>query len=81
MLRRLPSERNDPLSEMHIFKVEGMGCQGCVTAVEKAIRSAAPDAAVEIGLSDGIVRVGNSGASREILAAAIAKAGYDVVPG
>jgi copper chaperone len=68
------------LSEV-IIKVEGMGCQSCVSAVEKAVRSVAPGATVEVTLAEGLVRIGEGGASREILAAAITRAGYDVISG
>lgn len=68
------------MSEPIVIKVDGMGCQSCVAAVEKAVKSAAPTATVEISLADGLVRVGNAEAGRETLAAAITRAGYDVVP-
>lgn len=67
------------MSEPIVIKVDGMGCQSCVAAVEKAVKSVAPAAAVEVNLADGLVRIGNAEAGRETLAAAITKAGYDVV--
>ena len=69
------------MSEAIIIKVEGMGCQNCVNAVEKAVKSVAPDATTEVSLAEGLVRVTETGASREALAAAITKAGYDVISG
>lgn len=68
------------MSETITFKVEGMGCQNCVNAVEKAVKSAAPNAVVEVSLADGLVRIGNGDVSRDVLSAAITKAGYDVLP-
>lgn len=61
--------------------VEGMGCQGCVTAVEKAVRSVEASAKVEVRLDTGRVTIDSENASREALVAAISKAGYDIVAG
>ncbi len=61
-----------------LIRVEGMGCQGCVTAVEKAVRGVAPEAAVDISLAEGTVRITNCEAPRDRIEAAIAKAGYDI---
>lgn len=62
-----------------IIKVEGMGCQGCVTAVEKAVRAVSPDAAVHVDLGGGTVSVADAIVAREVIEAAIARAGYDIV--
>lgn len=67
------------MSEPIVIKVDGMGCQSCVAAVEKAVKSVAPAAAVEVSLAEGLVRIGNAEAGREVLAAAITRAGYDVI--
>lgn len=63
------------------LKVEGMGCQNCVKAVEKAVTSAVPGAKVEVILAEGLVRVAPGQVEREVVAKAIASAGYDVLPG
>lgn len=68
------------MSEAIVIKVDGMGCQSCVAAVEKAVKGVAPAAAVEVSLAEGLVRVANAGTGRETLAAAITGAGYDVIP-
>lgn len=39
------------------FQVTGMTCDGCVGAVRRAIKRAAPDAQVEIDLPTGKVEV------------------------
>jgi len=39
------------------YLVTGMTCDGCVCAVKRAIRRAAPDAEIEIDLSSGKVEV------------------------
>lgn len=67
------------MSEKIILKVEGMGCQGCVAAVEKAARSVSPEAKVEVDLAGGLVSIDAAVAGRDAFAAAIAKAGYDIV--
>lgn len=66
------------MSDPMIIKVEGMGCQSCVSAVEKAVRSVAPTAGVDVSLPEGTVRITDAVATREALEAAIAKAGYDI---
>jgi copper chaperone len=58
--------------------VEGMGCEGCVASVTKAVRSAAPAAEVHVDLGSGRVTIENADAAREALKSAIEKAGYDV---
>lgn len=39
------------------YKVEGMTCGGCSSAVERAIKEMAPDASVEVQLDGGLVTV------------------------
>jgi len=39
------------------YKVEGMSCGGCVSSVEQAIKSAAPDVNVGVELESGLVTV------------------------
>ena len=57
------------------FRVSGMSCEGCAQAVTRAIRKAAPDAKVDIGLASGEVTVDGRVAECAV-AAAIQKAGY-----
>lgn len=61
-----------------LIKVDGMGCQSCVSAVAAAVRGVAPEAAVEVSLSEGTVRIANSGTPRERFETAIVRAGYDI---
>jgi copper chaperone len=65
------------------IKVEGMGCQKCVTAVEGAIRRLDPGATVAVDLASGAVSVvvadGETLPARAVLEAAIEDAGYDVI--
>lgn len=60
---------------MEEFDVPDMSCGHCVAAVSKAIRTADPQAQVEVDLDNHKVRV-DSSAEREKLAAALAEAGY-----
>lgn len=69
------------MSDPIILKVDGMGCQSCVAAVEKAVKAKAPSAAVAVNLADGTVRISDAAVARDILAAAITNAGYDVISG
>lgn len=66
------------MAENIVIKVDGMGCQGCVAAVEKATRAVSPEAKVAVDLATGLVTIAGSNAAREAFAAAIAKAGYDI---
>lgn len=60
-----------------VIDVGGMACSGCASAVEAAVKKAAPAASVTVDLATGHVTV--SGApSREGVADAIARAGYDI---
>jgi copper chaperone len=59
------------------LKVEGMTCQGCVTAVTNAIDRAVPGVTVEVDLEAGLVKV--NAPQREPVADAIEDAGFEVV--
>jgi copper chaperone len=61
------------------MKVEGMGCEGCVASVTRAVKGAAPAADVQVDLATGRVTIANAEADRAVLKSAIEKAGYDVV--
>lgn len=61
------------------IKVDGMGCQKCVTSVEAAIKRVDPAARVEVDLAGKRVRVADTAAPQAKLEAAIEDAGYDVV--
>ncbi len=73
------------MDEAITFRVEGMGCQGCVSAVEKAVRALVPAAKIDVDLATGAVKILGAGQAlnapdmRGALAAAITKAGYDIV--
>lgn len=66
------------MSEPIVIKVEGMGCQSCVAAVQKAVGGVAPNASVEVDLGAGQVKVANTELPLSALKAAIEAAGYDV---
>lgn len=65
------------------IKVEGMGCQKCVAAIEGAIGRLDPGARVAVDLAAGTVNVdpgaGGAPPPRAAIEAAIADAGYDVI--
>lgn len=61
----------------HVFQVQGMSCQHCVKAVERAIRALDADARVHVDLASGRVEI-ESALPREALAAAIREEGYTV---
>ena len=66
------------MSEAIVIKVEGMGCQSCVSAVQKAVAGVAPGAGVEVNLGSGDVTITNTALPLSALKAAIEGAGYDV---
>jgi len=59
-----------------LMQVEGMTCQGCVTAVTKAIRRLDPGASVDVDLDHGRVHVMTQAQSVDV-AQALNQAGYE----
>jgi copper chaperone len=59
------------------LKVSGMTCEGCASAVKRAIGRVSPDAKVEVDVAGGEVRIDGSVAS-EAAASAITSAGFAV---
>ena len=57
------------------FEVKNMSCGHCVGAITKAVKQLDPRATVETDLTNKKVRV-ESSQSREVLASALAEAGY-----
>ena len=57
------------------FEVKNMSCGHCVGAITKAVKQLDPGATVETDLTNKKVRV-ESSQSREVLASALAEAGY-----
>ena len=62
----------------HEFQVAGMSCGHCVNAIREAVADIDPQAQVQVDLARAQVVVDAAQATREALAAAIAKAGYAV---
>lgn len=58
-----------------IFKVVGMSCGGCVSSVEQAIKSVAPNAEVEVMLDAGLVKVEGLD-DNELVRQAVENAGF-----
>jgi copper chaperone len=65
------SERRD-----YVFKVEGMSCGGCVTAVEKIVRRVDPQAQIRVDLAAARADVATS-VPPETIGEALTKAGYE----
>jgi copper chaperone len=66
------------MSEAIVLKVDGMGCQSCVSAVQKAVALVTPSASVSVDLTAGEVRIENAEATVSAIKGAIEGAGYDV---
>lgn len=62
---------------MKSFKVSGMSCGHCASAVTRSIQERDPAAKVDIDLAQGRVEV-ESALARSELARAISDAGYEV---
>lgn len=59
------------------LEIEGMGCEGCVAAVDKALRAVPGVRTVAVDLKAGRATVEHEGASPAALVQAVEKAGYD----
>lgn len=68
------------MAETIVLEVEGMGCEGCVAAVEKALRAVPGVRTVTVDLEAGRATVEQEGADRAALVRAVEKAGYDARP-
>lgn len=64
---------------MHRFTLPDMSCGHCVAAVTEALKSADPQARVEVDLGSKSAQV-DSPLPREALAAALDEAGYPPAP-
>lgn len=61
------------------LKVQNMTCGHCVSAVTRAVKSVEPDAAVQVDLESGRVRVDGRSAAGELIKA-LEDAGYPASP-
>lgn len=68
------------MAEQIILGVDGMGCQSCIAAVEKAVHQVSPNAEVTVDLKIGTVTITNPVSPPQTFAAAITAAGYDLRP-
>jgi copper chaperone CopZ len=62
------------------LEIEGMGCEGCVAAVDKALRAVPGVRGVAVDLGAGRARVEHEGVDPAALVRAVEKAGYDARP-
>ncbi|MSP89921.1 MAG: copper chaperone [Alphaproteobacteria bacterium] len=58
------------------YRVAGMTCQGCVSAVTRAIQRRLPDAKVAVDLLKGIVAVEATGLADDMVKSAVTDAGF-----
>ncbi len=58
------------------YQVKGMTCGGCASSVTKAIKAAAPDAAVEADFKNDTITV-EGGADQAVIAKAVEDAGFE----
>ena len=65
---------------MHRFKVEKMGCGGCVNSITRAVLGIEPNAQVEVDLGAKLVTVLGATVPADRLAQAIANAGFPAAP-
>jgi copper chaperone CopZ len=68
-------------TETVTLRVEGMGCEGCVTAVHEALSSLPGVHRVTVTLDAGRAEVeAEAPADRQAMVAAVDRAGYDAAP-
>ena len=60
---------------MYVFNVPGMTCGHCARKISQAVRSADPEAQVEVSIGEHLVKIESELTSQEI-AQRIAEAGY-----
>lgn len=65
---------------MHRFKVEKMGCGGCAKSVTRAVQGIEPNARVEVDLGAKLVTVSGATLPDDLIAQAIANAGFPATP-
>lgn len=61
---------------MTTYDIKGMTCNGCATAVSKAIKRAAPDALVTVDHKAGTAKV-DKGPEDAAIAQAVVEAGFE----
>jgi copper chaperone CopZ len=65
-------------TETVTLRVEGMGCEGCVAAVQEALNGLPGVQRVKVVLEQGLAEVdAEAPADRKAMIAAIERAGYD----
>ena len=69
-----------PVNETRTYIVQGMTCSLCVMSVREEVSEVAGVQEVGVDLSSGRLTVAGEGFSDEAVEAAVAEAGYEVVP-
>jgi copper chaperone CopZ len=68
------------MAEKLELEIEGMGCEGCVAAVDTALRAVPGVRTVAVDLAAGRATVEHEGVDPAALLRAVEKAGYDARP-
>ncbi len=68
------------MAEKLELEIEGMGCEGCVAAVDQALRAVPGVRIVTVDLKAGRATVEHDGVDAAALVRAVEKAGYDARP-
>jgi len=63
------------------LKIEGMSCGHCVMSVKKALANIPGVTVEQVEIGSAVVRIDEAAVTQEMLAAAVAEAGYAVVAG
>ncbi|HED33152.1 MAG TPA: heavy-metal-associated domain-containing protein [Gammaproteobacteria bacterium] len=66
------------MSEQYYFKVNGMKCEGCAEAVEKAVKKLGGVVSIEVDLDSSMVVV-NATVSARSIGDAIDEAGFNAI--
>ena len=64
------------MSDLRVYRVDGMSCDGCVRAITNAIRKSDPAAFVQVDLWGGTVSVAGA-ADEDQIRQAIERAGFE----
>jgi copper chaperone len=69
-----------PSPDEQTYRVPGVSCEHCRTAIADEVTQVPGVEAVDVDLADKLVRVRGSGVSEDAVLAAIDEAGYDGEP-
>lgn len=64
---------------MDVYRIEGMRCEGCVSAIRAAVAAASPRAVIEADLASHELRISGA-ADPQVARRAVEAAGFALVP-